>query len=64
MSKKLAATFPLLFSIPEVAACLKVDPKTVRRWIDRGELPVHRLGRQIRISEPDLMAFVRARREA
>ena len=43
---------------------MKVDPKTVRRWIDRGELPVHRLGRQIRISEPDLMAFVRARREA
>lgn len=64
MTKQLTATVPPLFSIPEVAACLKVSPKTVRRWIEHGELPVHRLGRQIRISEPDLAAFVRARREA
>ena len=64
MTKQLAPTVPPLFSIPEVAVCLKVSPKTVRRWIDQGDLPVHRLGRQIRISEPDLSAFVRARREA
>ncbi len=37
---------------------LDVNPKTVRRWIATGLLPVHRLGRQIRISEPDLAAFI------
>ncbi len=64
MTKQLTSLLPPLFSISEVAAFLKVSPKTVRRWIDRRELPVHRLGRQIRIGEPDLVTFVRARREA
>lgn len=49
---------PHLFSIETVAAMLDVSPKTVRRWISAGELPVHRLGRQIRISEADLAAFI------
>ena len=49
---------PRLFSINEVAAELDVSPKTVRRWIAAGELPVHRLGRQLRISEADLLAFI------
>lgn len=54
---------PRCFSIPTVAAQLDVSPKTVRRWIDAGDLPVHRLGRQLRISEPDLAAFLaRSRR--
>jgi excisionase family DNA binding protein len=63
MTARLEPSLPTLYAIPEVAAILKVSPKTVRRWIERGELAVHRLGRQIRISEPDLAAFVKARRE-
>lgn len=51
------------YTVAEVAALLKVSLKTVRRRIDQGDLPVHRIGRQIRISQPDLAAFVRARRE-
>jgi excisionase family DNA binding protein len=31
-------------TIPEVAANLKVDPETVRRWIRAGELPYLSLG--------------------
>lgn len=54
---------PALLSIPEVADCLKVSEKTVRRWIESGELPYHRLGRQIRISETDLVMFVKSRRQ-
>lgn len=57
------AIVPALFSVPEVADLLKVSTKTVRRWINQGDLAVHRLGRQIRISEPDLVAFIRTRRE-
>jgi excisionase family DNA binding protein len=50
------------FSPDLVAEQLSLSTKTIRRWIDRGELRVHRLGRQIRISEDDLVAFLAGRR--
>jgi excisionase family DNA binding protein len=50
------------FSPGQVAEQLGLSTKTIRRWIDRGELHVHRLGRQIRISEEDLAAFLRGHR--
>ena len=50
-----------LLTIPEVAERLRVDPKTVRRWIAGGELAAYRVGRQWRISEDQLMIFLRAR---
>ncbi len=54
---------PRLFSIATVAAHLDVSQKTVRRWIAAGELTVHQIGGQLRVSEPDLAAFLaRARR--
>ena len=53
-----ASTLPRLLSIETVAATVDVSPKTVRRWISAGELPVHRLGRQLRISEADLAVFI------
>ena len=53
----------LLYAVDDVAEQLGVSTKTVRRWIAAGDLPVHRLGRQLRISEPDLVAFIaRSRR--
>ena len=53
---------PRFFPIPDVADQLEVSPKTVRRWVARGELHVHRLGRQLRVSEDDLLTFIAARR--
>jgi excisionase family DNA binding protein len=53
---------PPLFSIDHVAQQLGVSTRTVRRWTDRGELRIHRLGRSIRISEPDLIAFLQSKR--
>ncbi len=53
-------TRPLL-TISEVAEVCRVSPRTVRRWIERGEMPAHRLGRQLRISEKDLKIFLRER---
>ncbi len=50
-----------LLTIIEVAERLRVDPKTVRRWIGGGELSAYRVGRQWRISEDQLMIFLRAR---
>ena len=53
-------TRPLL-TVSEVAEFCHVAPRTVRRWIKRGELAAHRLGRQVRISEKDLKIFLRDR---
>ena len=55
---------PSFYSVTETAKLLKVNPKTVRRWIEKGDLTVHRFGRQIRITEPDLVTFIRQCRES
>ena len=53
---------PRLLSIEDVAKALQVPKQTIRRWITDAELRSHRLGRQIRISEEDLAAFLGRRR--
>lgn len=47
-----------LFQITEVARRLSVSTKSVRRWIASGELAAVRLGRNVRISQPELARFV------
>lgn len=54
----LTPPIPAFFSITETARLLKVSTKTVRRWIAKGDLTVHRFGRQIRITESDLVNFI------
>jgi len=49
---------PLFLAVGEIAERLRVSTKTVRRWIERGELRAHRLGRQLRVSDQDLSAFL------
>jgi excisionase family DNA binding protein len=58
MTSKLS---PLL-TITQVADHLKVNPRTVRRAIEKGELHAHQVGKLPRISEEDLAAFLSARR--
>jgi excisionase family DNA binding protein len=48
-----------LMTVKEVAALLNVNPMTVYRAIDTGELPHRRVGRSIRISQEDLDAYVK-----
>ena len=55
---------PALLTISQTAQHLQVSEKTIRRWIWGGELIAHRIGRQWRISEADLQAFVAIRRQA
>jgi len=52
------------YTVGEVAEMLHVAARTVRRWIDGGELVVHRFHRAVRIAESDLRAFLAVRREA
>jgi excisionase family DNA binding protein len=54
---------PRFFTISDIAEFLDVSPRSVRRWIKSGELPVHRFGAAVRIAERDLLAFVAVHRE-
>ena len=49
---------PRLLTVDAIAERLNVCSKTIRRWITRNELPVHRLGRSVRVAEADLLAFL------
>jgi excisionase family DNA binding protein len=51
------------FTIPEVAECLNVSTRTVRRWIDARRLAAHKFDGIVRIAERDLLAFLAVHRE-
>lgn len=54
---------PEMLTIAEVAQELRVCERSVRRWIENGELRRHKFGRAIRVSRHDLEDFKRARRK-
>lgn len=60
-SPRALETTDRLLTIQDVADRCRVNSKTVRRWIDSGELSAFKLGRQWRISERDLQHFLRER---
>jgi excisionase family DNA binding protein len=41
-------------TVAEVAALLKLNPQTVRNWIDQGTLAAVRVGRRVRVTRADL----------
>ena len=55
---------PGLLTIKQAAKPLQVSTKTIRRWVETGDLVAHRIGHQWRISSSDLQIFIRMRREA
>jgi excisionase family DNA binding protein len=55
---------PALLTIEDVAAQLAASDRHVRRLIERGELPVHRIGRLVRVSPDDLARLIAASRHA
>ncbi|MFO1039753.1 MAG: helix-turn-helix domain-containing protein [Geminicoccaceae bacterium] len=59
----IASSRPFL-TVRQVAEELGYCERQVRRWIAAGLLPVHRLGRSVRISKPDLAAFLAAARHS
>jgi excisionase family DNA binding protein len=54
---------PPLYTVSDTAVYAQTSEKTVRRWLMSGLLPFHRLGRNIRIAEADLLAFLTDRRQ-
>ena len=55
--------FGRLRTIDETAEILNVSSRTVRRLIDSGTLPVHRFGRSVRVSDPDIAQLMAASRD-
>lgn len=47
-----------LMTVRQVADYLAVSERQIRRWITTGMMAVHRLGRAVRISQPDLALFL------
>jgi len=58
-----ASRAPHFLSVAEIAQALRVSVKTVRRWIKRGDLHVHQIGRQHRAAEEDLLIFLAKNRK-
>ena len=55
MSSKPTTRF---YTVAQVADMVGVSTRSVRRWVAAGELLAHRFGRQVRIAETDLRAFL------
>ena len=60
---KAPSPVPPMLTVTEVAERLKLSTKTVRRNIAAGDLHVHHIGRQHRVAEEDLLAFIAMRRK-
>jgi excisionase family DNA binding protein len=51
-----------LRTIEETAEIFNASPRTVARLIRSGALPVHRLGRLVRIADADILVFLASNR--
>ena len=58
-----ARTAPRLLTVRAIADLLQVAEKTIRRLIAAGELPAHRIGGCVRVSEDDLLVFLSMARQ-
>jgi excisionase family DNA binding protein len=57
-------TLEEVYSVQEVAQNLKVSERTVRNWIESGELLAFPIGKRgYRISKADLQAFIEERKK-
>ncbi len=51
-----------LWTVREAADRLRKSPKTILRWIAKGELPAFKVGRQWLVSDRDIRQFLSERR--
>lgn len=50
------------YTIEEVAQFLKVSKLTIYDLVKKGDLPVFRVGRQMRVDRADLQAYIQKRK--
>lgn len=46
------------YSVEEIADHLKVSKETVYRWLEKGKIPAHRVGKQWRFKTSEVDAWV------
>ena len=51
------------YTIAQIAECIDVSTRSVRRWIEKELLVAHRINGLVRISEPDFQNFLLGHRE-
>jgi excisionase family DNA binding protein len=51
------------FTINQIADCLDVSPRTVRRWIETRLLVAHKINGLVRVSEDDFQIFLATHRD-
>jgi excisionase family DNA binding protein len=54
---------PAFYTVDELCHSLEVTPRTVRRWIGSGLLSAYKVGRQWRVPQADLDAFLASGRQ-
>src|ERR1041384_7632157 len=52
-----------LLTIEQVATYLRVNAKTVRRWVAKRRIPCVRIGTRLRFDYGDIVSWVRQRKE-
>ena len=52
------------YTIEQIAECLEVSTRTVRRWIKQGLLVAHRVNGLLRVSAEDFQKFLNDHRDA
>jgi excisionase family DNA binding protein len=63
LGRVVRAKRPKFYTIEEIADCLVVSTRTVRRWIDDELLVAHRMNGVVRISEAGFATFLAAQRD-
>ena len=58
--EQLLASYPAVLTIDEVAAIVRVHPRSVQRWVHAGQLAALRVGRSYRIAKADVLAWITA----
>jgi excisionase family DNA binding protein len=54
---------PKFYSIQQIAECVDVSTRTVRRWIEKGLLVAHRINGLVRVAEADFQTFLATHRD-
>lgn len=64
ISEPLRTSLPEFLTATEVATVLRVDPRTIYRLMEEGEIPSVRIGQRcIRVDTVDLINYLGQRRE-
>ena len=58
--EQLLAPYPEMLTVDEVAAVLRIHPRSVQRWARDGQISSVRVGRSYRIPRTDVLRWILA----